>query len=95
MAHKKAGGTTTNGRDSWAKRRGVKRFGDQVVAAGEILVRQKGYKFRPGNNVHVGKDWTIHASVDGKVKFSKMKRVSFTGSQEWATVIHVEPTAAN
>lgn len=94
MAHKKAGGTTTNGRDSWSKRRGVKRFGDQVVSAGEILVRQKGYKFRPGNNVHVGKDWTIHASVAGKVKFSKMKRVSFTGSQEWATVIHIEPTAA-
>lgn len=94
MAHKKAGGTTSNGRDSEAKRRGVKRFGDQNVVAGEILVRQKGYKFRPGNNVHVGKDWTIHASVDGKVKFSKMKRVSFTGSQAWATVIHVEPKAA-
>ncbi|UPA22143.1 50S ribosomal protein L27 [Candidatus Peribacteria bacterium] len=94
MAHKKAGGTTSNGRDSEAKRRGVKRFGSESVRAGEVLVRQKGYWYRPGNNVHVGKDWTIHASVDGKVKFTKMKRVSFTGSQAWATVIHVEPTAA-
>ncbi len=91
MAHKKAGGTTSNGRDSEAKRRGVKRFGSEIVRSGEILVRQKGYWYRPGKNVHVGKDWTIHASIDGKVAFSKMKRVSFTGSQAWATVIHVVP----
>ena len=94
MAHKKAGGTTTNGRDSEAKRRGVKRFGSEVVRSGEVLVRQKGYWYRPGKNVHVGSDWTIHASVDGVVKFSKMKRTSFTGSKKWATVIHVVPKAA-
>lgn len=90
MAHKKAGGTTTNGRDSNAKRRGVKRFGGQIVNAGEVLVRQKGFKFRPGQNTHLGKDWTIHADTDGKVAFSKKKVVSFTGSRSWATFVHVE-----
>jgi large subunit ribosomal protein L27 len=95
MAHKKAGGTTTNGRDSNAKRRGVKRFGGQVVHAGEVLIRQKGYQFRPGNNTHVGKDWTIHASVEGKVAFSRRKCTSFTGSRSWATVIHIEPLSAS
>lgn len=94
MAHKKAGGTSENGRDSRAKRRGVKRFGDQAVNAGEVLIRQKGYWYRPGRNTHVGKDWTIHADVTGKVKFSKKKVTSFTGSKSWATFIHVEPTAA-
>ncbi len=91
MAHKKAGGTTTNGRDSESKRRGVKRFGGHVVNAGEVLIRQKGYWYRPGLNVHVGKDWTIHASVAGKVAFSRKKFTSFTGSRGWATVIHIEP----
>lgn len=91
MAHKKAGGTTNNGRDSRAKRRGVKRFGGQVVNAGEVLIRQKGYWYRPGKNTHVGKDWTIHSSVDGVVTFSKKKMTSFTGSKSWATVVHVEP----
>jgi large subunit ribosomal protein L27 len=94
MAHKKAGGTTLNGRDSEAKRRGVKRFGGQAVEAGEVLVRQKGYWYRPGRNVHVGKDWTIHASVPGKVSFSRKKVTSFTGSRSWATYIHIEPVAA-
>ena len=94
MAHKKAGGTTSNGRDSNAKRRGVKRFGGQVVRAGEVLVRQKGYWYRPGKNVHVGKDWTIHASVDGRVTFSKKKMISFTGSRGWATLVHIDPVAA-
>lgn len=91
MAHKKAGGTTQNGRDSIAKRRGVKRFGGQVVEAGEVLIRQKGYRFRPGRNTHVGKDWTIHASVKGIVAFSQKKRTSFSGSRAWATFVHVEP----
>lgn len=94
MAHKKAAGTSYNGRDSRAKRRGVKRFGDQVVNAGEVLIRQKGYWYRPGKNTHVGTDWTIHASVPGIVKFSKKKRTSFTGSKAWATFIHVEPAKA-
>ena len=92
MAHKKAGGTTSNGRDSKAKRRGVKRFGGHVVNAGEVLIRQKGYWYRPGNNTHVGKDWTIHASLPGTVTFSKKKFTSFSGSRSWATVVHIDPT---
>ncbi len=69
MAHKKAGGSTRNGRDSKGQRRGVKRFGGQVVKAGNILVRQLGTKFHPGKNVGMGKDYTLFALVDGVVKF--------------------------
>ncbi len=69
MAHKKAGGSTRNGRDSKGQRRGVKRFGGQVVRAGNILVRQLGTKFHPGKNVGMGKDYTLFALVDGVVKF--------------------------
>ena len=94
MAHKKAGGSTSNGRDSNAKRRGVKRFGGQVVSAGEILVRQKGFKFRPGQNTHLGNDWTIHADVDGKVTFSQKRMTKFNGRKERCTFIHVEPVAS-
>lgn len=91
MAHKKAGGTTQNGRDSVAKRRGVKRFGGEKVLAGEVLVRQKGSWFRVGKNVHMGKDWTIHATVEGSVKFSRKKLTTFNGNRKWATLVHVEP----
>lgn len=94
MAHKKAGGSTQNGRDSIAKRRGVKRFGGQTVSAGEILVRQKGFKFRPGLNTHLGKDWTIHADTDGKVVFTQKRMVKFNGRRERCTFVHVEPVAA-
>lgn len=69
MAHKKGAGSTKNGRDSNAKRLGVKRFGGQIVKAGNILVRQRGMKFRPGHNVGCGKDFTLFALSDGKVKF--------------------------
>ncbi|HFE39462.1 MAG TPA: 50S ribosomal protein L27 [Gammaproteobacteria bacterium] len=69
MAHKKAGGSTRNGRDSVSKRLGVKRFGGQDVLAGNILVRQRGTKFHPGNNVGRGKDDTLFATADGKVLF--------------------------
>jgi large subunit ribosomal protein L27 len=69
MAHKKAGGSTRNGRDSNAKRLGVKRFGGQVVAAGNIIVRQRGTRFHAGNNVGCGKDHTLFATADGKVVF--------------------------
>ena len=79
MAHKKAGGSTDNTRDSNPKRRGVKRFGGQAVNAGEVIVRQKGYKFRPGENTHLGKDWTIHANVDGKVVFTRKQITKFNG----------------
>jgi len=90
MAHKKAGGSTQNGRDSNAKRRGVKRFGGQTVSAGEILIRQKGYAFRPGENTHCGKDWTIHANIDGKVSFSEKRLQKFDGRREKCTFVHVE-----
>jgi large subunit ribosomal protein L27 len=69
MAHKKAGGSSRNGRDSQAKRLGVKRFGDQQVIAGNILIRQRGTHFHPGVNVGCGRDHTLFALVDGKVKF--------------------------
>jgi len=94
MAHKKAGGSTSNGRDSVAKRRGVKRFGGQKVSAGEILIRQKGFWYRAGDNTHLGKDWTIHANLDGVVRFSKKRFLKFNGKRERATIIHIDPVAA-
>jgi large subunit ribosomal protein L27 len=69
MAHKKAGGSTRNGRDSESKRLGVKRYGGQQVAAGNILVRQRGTRFHAGVNVGCGKDYTLFAKADGVVKF--------------------------
>lgn len=69
MAHKKAGGSTNNGRDSNAKRLGVKRFGGESVTTGTIIVRQKGTHLLPGNNVGLGRDYTIFAMTDGQVKF--------------------------
>ncbi len=80
MAHKKAGGSSRNGRDSAGQRRGVKRFGGQVVKAGNILVRQLGTKIHPGENVGCGRDYTLFAKVDGTVQYEKFgkdkKRVS-------------------
>lgn len=80
MAHKKGQGSTQNGRDSNPKMRGTKRFGGEVVRAGNILVRQLGTKIYPGENVGTGKDWTLFALVDGTVKFERkgrsQKRVS-------------------
>ena len=69
MAHKKAGGSTRNGRDSESKRLGVKRFGGESVLAGNIIVSQRGTKFHAGNNVGIGKDHTLFALTEGKVKF--------------------------
>jgi large subunit ribosomal protein L27 len=74
MAHKKAGGSSKNGRDSNPKMRGVKRFGGQVVKTGEILVRQCGTKFHPGRNVGLGKDYTLFSLVDGVVTFERFDR---------------------
>jgi large subunit ribosomal protein L27 len=74
MAHKKAGGSSRNGRDSRGQRRGVKRFGGQSVRAGNILVRQLGTKFKPGNNVGLGKDYTLFSLIDGVVKFEPKGR---------------------
>lgn len=69
MAHKKGAGSTKNGRDSNAKRLGVKRYGGEYVIPGNIIVRQRGTQFKPGNNVGMGKDYTIYAMIDGQVKF--------------------------
>ena len=71
MAHKKAGGSSRNGRDSESKRLGVKKFGGQYVRAGNIIVRQRGTKFHPGRNVGIGKDHTLFAKIDGELKFEK------------------------
>ncbi|MDA1208807.1 MAG: 50S ribosomal protein L27 [bacterium] len=94
MAHKKAGGSTSNGRDSKAKRRGLKRCGGQKVSAGEIILRQKGFWYRPGDNTHLGKDWTIHANTEGIVKFTQKRMLKFNGKREKATFVHIEPVAA-
>lgn len=74
MAHKKAGGSSKNGRDSNAQRRGVKRFGGESVRAGNILVRQVGTKIHPGENVGLGKDYTLFAKIDGVVAYERMGR---------------------
>lgn len=74
MASKKAGGSTKNGRDSQSKRLGVKRFGGQNVLPGTIIVRQRGTKFNPGNNVKVGRDWTIYSVIEGVVKFERTSK---------------------
>ena len=74
MAHKKAGGSSRNGRDSNAQRRGVKRFSGQTVSAGSILVRQLGTKFHPGQNVGLGRDYTLFAKIDGVVTFEDFRR---------------------
>jgi large subunit ribosomal protein L27 len=80
MAHKKGAGSTKNGRDSNAKRLGIKRFGGEKVRAGNILVRQRGMKFKPGDNVGCGKDFTLFALTDGTIDFDykegKQKRIN-------------------
>lgn len=87
MAHKKAGGSSRNGRDSPGQRLGVKRFGGQFVLAGNILVRQRGTVFYPGVNVGMGRDHTLFATVDGTVTFHK-------NGVRGRTWIHVTPVAA-
>ncbi len=74
MSHKKAGGSTKNGRDSNAQRRGIKKYGGQAVIAGNILVRQLGTKIHPGSNVGMGKDYTLFSLIDGVVSFERKGR---------------------
>ena len=83
MAHKKAGGSSRNGRDSAGRRLGVKKFGGQDVLAGNIILRQRGTKFHPGSNVGIGKDHTIFATSEGKVTFHR--------GSEGRTKVSVEP----
>jgi large subunit ribosomal protein L27 len=89
MAHKKAGGSTRNGRESHSKRLGVKRFGGESVLAGNILVRQRGTPMRAGSNVGTGTDHTLFALVDGKVEFKRK------GPKGYTFVSVVKSTAAN
>lgn len=77
MASKKAGGSTKNGRDSASKRLGVKRFGGEAVLPGTIIVRQRGTKFHVGNNVRLGRDYTIYATTAGEVKFERFSKERF------------------
>lgn len=89
MAHKKAGGSSRNGRESEAKRLGVKRFGGQSVLAGNILVRQRGTQFHPGVNVGIGKDDTLFAKADGHVKFE----VKGPKNRRFVSIVPVEVNA--
>lgn len=99
MAHKKGMGSTRNGRDSNAKRRGVKRFDGNYVTAGSILVRQCGTRFHPGNNVGLGRDYTIFALIDGTVKWEATRRdrkqVSVYPIADLATTVEAEAAAAD
>lgn len=82
MAHKKAGGSSRNGRDSAGRRLGVKCFGDESVVSGNIIIRQRGTKYHPGQNVGMGRDHTIFATVDGKVRFHQT-----TGGRTFVSVV--------
>ncbi|PKL36781.1 50S ribosomal protein L27 [Candidatus Peregrinibacteria bacterium HGW-Peregrinibacteria-1] len=90
MSHKKAAGSTKNGRDSVAKRLGVKAFGGQSIPAGGIIVRQRGTKFFAGENVGMGKDHTLFALKQGKVKFTEKTLVKFDGRKFKDKIISVE-----
>ena len=89
MAHKKAGGSTSLGRDSVSKRLGVKLFGGQKVEIGNIIVRQHGSKFRPGHNVRMGKDGSLYATAQGIVKFSTKRVKRFNGNLKKTRIINV------
>ncbi len=89
MSHKKAGGSSRNGRDSQAHRLGIKYFGGETVRTGCVLVRQKGTKWHPGNNVGVGRDFTLFALKDGAVKFTEKRRVKFDGNHKYDTLVHI------
>ncbi len=89
MAHRKAGGSTKNLRDSKSKRLGVKRGDGQAVNAGEIIVRQRGTKFVPGNNVGKGSDDTLYAKKPGIVKFLKGRKISFDGKKKKTKVVEI------
>ncbi len=91
MSHTKAGGSTRNGRDSRSQRLGVKLFGSQTVKAGEIIVRQRGFKWAPGENVAVSGDDSIYAKITGIVKFTEKRLTKFTGHRIRKTIVNVTP----
>lgn len=94
MSHKKAGGSTDNGRDSIAKRLGVKVFGGQFVKAGGIIIRQRGTKYFPGENTGMGKDHTIFAKTEGIVEFKEKAMKKYDGRVFKDKVVEVKPLAA-
>lgn len=93
MAHKKAGGSSKNGRDSKSKRLGVKVFGGGVIPSGAIIIRQRGTHFMPGLNVGMGKDHTIFALTDGSVAFHQRRTRKFDGRSQTQTFVNVAPVA--
>jgi large subunit ribosomal protein L27 len=94
MSHKKAGGSTNNGRDSVAKRLGVKVFGEQMVKAGGIIIRQRGTKFFPGENTGMGTDHTIFSKIDGKVCFTEKALTKYDGRKFKDKIVNVKPLAS-
>ena len=90
MAHKKAGGSTSLGRDSQAQRLGVKLFAGERVPAGAVIVRQRGVHYRPWTNVRIGSDDTLYAAVSGRVRFQKREVKRFTGERATRTFVSVE-----
>ncbi len=94
MAHTKAKGTSKLGRESQSKRLGVKKFGSQIVKSGNIIIRQRGSKFRAGENVRYGKDYTIFATCDGKVRFYKKKIKKYDGKLVNTTFVEVESSGS-
>ncbi len=90
MAHTKSGGSTKLGRDSAAKRLGIKMQQDQTAKAGEIIIRQRGTRYLPGKNVRKGADDTLYAACPGKIKFSEKKKTGFNGNVRYAKVVSVE-----
>lgn len=93
MSHKKAAGSTQNGRDSQAKRLGVKVFGEQAVRAGGIIIRQRGTKYFPGKNAGMGKDHTIFSLIDGKVHFTEKAMKKFDGRIFKDKLVNILPVA--
>lgn len=89
MSHKKAGGSSRNGRDSNAKRLGVKCFGGEKVTTGAVLVRQKGTKWHAGENVGIGRDFTLFALSEGTVSYAEKRRVKFDGNSKFDTIVSV------
>lgn len=92
MAHKKAGGSTQNGRDSQSKRLGIKLFGGELAWPGKIIVRQKGTNWFPGKNVKMGRDFTIYAVTEGLVSFTQRRQKKFNGQTHYDSLVSVIPS---
>lgn len=91
MSHTKAGGSTRNGRDSRSQRLGVKLYGGQKTNAGQIIIRQRGLKWEPGENVAVAGDDSLYAKVAGIVRYTQKRVLKFTGNRVKKTVVHIDP----